>query len=299
MKHFSLSDLASPALLALAAALALSGCGGNPVSDNATTTAPTTTEPAPTPQTNEDERYRATSADDQQFGPDAPPAMIENYKKAMDKVHQSRPPLDMKVPDSVKVVMQTNRGPITLQLDGKAAPLHVKSFVYLARQGFFDGTSFHRHADIMGNDKSYIIQGGDPLTKDPNAVNLAGMGGPGYEIPREKNKLTHQKLVIAAARTQDPDSAGSQFYITQGEVPFLDQGDGYTVFGKVVAGREAALKLAQGDTLQSVKVQSSDAASASAMPADATPTSATPASATPTAKTSATPTKAAPVEPEN
>ena len=106
----------------------------------------------------------------------------------------------------------------------------------------------------MGNGKGYIIQGGDPLTKDAKAVKYAGLGGPGYTIPREKNKLTHQKLVIAAARSASPDSAGSQFYITQDAVPFLDEGDGYTVFGKVVDGAAAALKLTQNDTLQSVKV---------------------------------------------
>ena len=233
-------------LLALVVSIAVAGCRAPSNSQNAATSAP---------KTGEDERYRATVAGDEGFGPNAAPELIETYKAAMQKAHQMRPPLNMKVPDKVKVVLTTNRGPITLELDGKAAPLHVKSFVYLSQQGFYDGTSFHRHAALLGGEKGYIIQGGDPLTKNASAVAFAGMGGPGYETPREKNSLTHKKLVIAAARTQDPDSAGSQFYITQDAVPFLDEGDGYTVFGKVVGGADAALKLTKGDTLQRVKVE--------------------------------------------
>ena len=263
-----------------AAALSVAGCGAptnaeNPVTapasmDAAPTGATANAAPIATPtpvqtptpkpvsaasKTGEDERYRVTTINPEDFGPDAPPAMIKSYQAAMAKAHQARPPLALKMPDKVKVVMTTSEGPVTVELDAKAAPLQVKSFVYLAQKGFFDGTSFHRHADLLGNGTGYIIQGGDPLTKNPMAANLAGMGGPGYEIPREKNKLTHQKLVVAAARSKDPNSAGSQFYITQGAVPFLDEGDGYTVFGKVVGGAAAALKLKQGDILRKVKVE--------------------------------------------
>ena len=252
-----MKNFLSLSLLALIVSISVAGCRSASNSENAATSEPSSVEtPTPAaPKTGEDERYRATAADEKGFGEGAPPEMIATYKAAMAKAHQMRPPLGMKVPDKVKVVMTTNRGPITLQLDGKAAPLQVKSFVYLAQKGFYDGTVFHRHADLLGGGKGYIIQGGDPLTKNASAVNFAGMGGPGYETPREKNSLTHQKLVIAAARTQDPDSAGSQFYITQDAVPFLDQGDGYTVFGKVVSGANAALKLTKGDTLQRVKVE--------------------------------------------
>lgn len=252
---------------ASSAALALAGCGAPQNADVASNSTDVTSnamanqtaieQPTATPsgpKVPEDERYRATDASDQDFGPDATPAMLKAYKDAMSKAHQPRPPLNMPLPDKVRVVLTTNRGPITLELDAKAAPLHVKSFVYLANRGFFNGTSFHRHADLLGGGKGFIIQGGDPLTKDPTAVAYAGLGGPGYTIPRERNGLTHKKLVIAAARTNDPDSAGSQFYLTQDAVPFLDQGDGYTVFGKVVGGADAAMKLTQGDTLQSVKV---------------------------------------------
>lgn len=180
-----------------------------------------------------------------------PPA----YVAAMKKAQMAPPPASMKVPGQITVVMQTTKGPITLELNGKEAPLHVKSFAYLAGKGFFDGTVFHRHAALLGGDQGYIIQGGDPLTKDPANAEYYGQGGPGYNIPRERNALTHQKLVIAAARSSDPDSAGSQFYITQAPVLFLDEGEGYTVFGKVVAGADAALKLTQGDKVQKVTVE--------------------------------------------
>ena len=228
----------------------------NASSDNSVTGA--TPASAATP-TGEDERYRATSADDAPFAPTDKPADIALYKKYMNQVHQMRPPLAMKVPDKARVVMQTSRGPITLELDGKAAPLQVKSFIYLAGKGFYNGTIFHRHEALEANGKGYIVQGGDPLTKYPDAAPMFGRGGPGYETPREQNKLTHEKLVIAAARTQDPDSAGSQFYITQDAVPRLDTGYGYTVFGRVVGGQNAALKLTKGDKIQSIKIENAAA----------------------------------------
>jgi cyclophilin family peptidyl-prolyl cis-trans isomerase len=151
--------------------------------------------------------------------------------------------------------METSRGAITLELDGKAAPLHVKSFAYLAQQGFYNNTRFHRHADLLGNGEGWIIQGGDPLTKSAETREYSGVGGPGYMIPRERNSLTHKKLVIAMARTSNPDSAGSQFYITQAPVSFLDEGAGYTVFGAVVDGADNALKLTKDDEIKSVTVE--------------------------------------------
>lgn len=272
-RHFPMKKLFPLSSFALIGAVAVSGCGApkapensalpmdNAITNAAPDAATTPTETA-MPATGEDERYRATDVEDQQFPPDDKPETIALYKKYMKQVHQQRPPLAMKVPDKVRVVMQTNRGPITLELDGKAAPLHVKSFLYLAGKGFYNGTIFHRHDDLTSDGKGFIVQGGDPLSKIPEVAGLEGRGGPGYEIPRERNKMTHEKLVIAAARTQDPDSAGSQFYITQGAVPFLDEGDGYTVFGKVVDGKDVALKLTKGDKLQGIKVDGAKTAPA-------------------------------------
>lgn len=257
-------------MLALAGAIAVAGCNAPSAQENAapaeqaaTETSATdqnaaatnATETDATPKVAPKKTYRVTTVDESMFGPDAPPKMKDAYLKAMKKARVAPPPAEMKVPDKVTIQIETNRGPMTLELDAKAAPLHVKSFVYLAQKGYFDGTTFHRHAALLGGDKGYIIQGGDPLSKDANAVNFAGMGGPGYEIPRERNTLTHEKFVIAAARTDDPDTASSGFYITQDAVPFLDEGEGYTVFGKVVSGEDAAMKLKKGDILQKVTVE--------------------------------------------
>lgn len=154
------------------------------------------------------------------------------------------PPASLALGAKIHVVLRTSRGDIKIALDKKAAPLHVRSFVYLVRRGFFNGTKFHRWADLTGAG-GYIIQGGDPYSK--NGGGTPGTGGPGYEIPLEISKLRHDKLVIAAARSSDPDSAGSQFYITQAPVHFLD--DQYSVFGKVISGQQAALALREGDTI--------------------------------------------------
>ena len=180
-------------------------------------------------------------------------AEVKAFVEALKKTELPPPPASLKVGDKPRVVLNTSKGPITVELDAKAAPLQVRSFVYLVGKKFYDGTMFHRYADLMGDGSGYIIQGGDPLSKSAQYSNYAGMGGPGYQVPREVNTLKHDKLVIAAARSQDPDSAGSQFYITQAPVHFLD--DGYTVFGKVVAGADAAMKLRRGDTIKSAVVK--------------------------------------------
>ena len=182
-----------------------------------------------------------------------PPGAPPDYVAAMKKAAAPMPPQDFKVADRPRLKVTTNKGSFTLQLNAKEAPLHTKSFVYLAKRGFYDGTVFHRHADLT-EQGGFIIQGGDPLSKTAATRQYAGLGGPGYEVPREHNKLTHEKLVIAMARSTDPDSAGSQFYITQAAVPFLDEGDGYTVFGKVTEGSDVALKLSQDDTIKKIEL---------------------------------------------
>lgn len=176
--------------------------------------------------------------------PGLPPEVVAELKK----VAVPPPPASMKVPDKARVRLLTSQGPITVELNGKAAPLHVKSFLYLSKKGFYNGTVFHRYVP------DFVIQGGDPLTKNPKLKDFFGTGGPGYQVPREHNNLTHESFVLAMARSSDPDSAGSQFYITLAPQPNLDQGDGYTVFGKVLDGNDTVLKLRQDDTLKSVTV---------------------------------------------
>ncbi len=178
---------------------------------------------------------------------EARPGMPPEAVSALDKVKVSPPPAG-KAPKSAKVRLVTSKGPIVVELNGEAAPLHVKSFLHLSKMGFYDKTVLHRY------EPGFVIQGGDPLTKNPALKEYAGIGGPGYQVRRERNKLKHDAFVFAAARSQDPDSAGSQFYITLASAPFLDEGDGYTVYGKVVEGSDNVLKLRADDKLNKVEI---------------------------------------------
>ena len=117
-----------------------------------------------------------------------------------------------------------------------AAPKTVENFKTLAQKGFYDGTCFHR---II---KGFMIQGGDPLTKDPAAENRWGTGGPGYQIKAEFNDRSHQRGVISMARSANPNSAGSQFFICDGDASFLDRQ--YTAFGKLIEGGDVLTKIA-------------------------------------------------------
>ena len=114
------------------------------------------------------------------------------------------------------------------------APETVRSFEKLARDGFYDGTLFHRV--IPG----FMIQGGDPNTKTDNKGSW-GTGGPGYAIKAEFNSRSHRRGIVSMARAQDPDSAGSQFFIVTSDSPFLDRQ--YTVFGQVTDGMDVADKI--------------------------------------------------------
>ncbi len=130
------------------------------------------------------------------------------------------------------VLLKTKFGEMEIVLFPDLAPKHVESFLKLAESGFFNGTIFHRI--IPG----FMIQGGDPLTKDPANQNRYGTGGPGYTVPAEFSTVAHEKGILSAARTADPNSAGSQFFIMVDKAPHLD--GQYTVFGEVVKGVEVA-----------------------------------------------------------
>jgi cyclophilin family peptidyl-prolyl cis-trans isomerase len=129
-------------------------------------------------------------------------------------------------PDEV-AVLTTEKGIIVLEFYPDAAPLHVANFKKLAKVGFYDGTTFHRV--IPG----FMIQGGDPNSKDDNPFN-DGQGGPPYTVPAEFNKISHEPGILSMARSSDPNSAGSQFFICLGSPKHLD--GQYTVFGKVIKG---------------------------------------------------------------
>lgn len=128
-------------------------------------------------------------------------------------------------------VIETKFGKIEIGLFEGKAPGHVKNFKDLARKGFYDGTIFHRV--IPG----FMIQGGDPNTKSDDRSNH-GMGGPGYSIKAEFNDTPHKRGILSMARSQDPDSAGSQFFVVVKDAAFLD--GQYTAFGKVLSGMTVA-----------------------------------------------------------
>lgn len=133
-------------------------------------------------------------------------------------------------------VIETSKGSVTVEFWPDVAPKTVENFKKLAKEGFYDGTAFHR---II---KGFMAQGGDPLTKDPAQEARWGTGGPGYMIDAEFNDRKHEMGVLSMARSADPDSAGSQFFLMLGTAPHLD--GKYTGFGKVIQGEDTLAKIA-------------------------------------------------------
>jgi peptidyl-prolyl cis-trans isomerase B (cyclophilin B) len=132
-------------------------------------------------------------------------------------------------------VIKTTEGEMVVQFWTDAAPNTIENFKKLARAGFYDGTIFHRIV------KGFMIQGGDPNSKDPAKEESYGQGGPGYKIKAEFNRHSHNRGVISMARGPDPDSAGSQFFICLAPVPRLD--GQYTTFGKLIKGEDVLEKI--------------------------------------------------------
>ena len=128
----------------------------------------------------------------------------------------------------VRARMETTAGAMTFEFFPDKAPGHVENFVKLAEKGFYDGTGFHRVI------KGFMIQGGCPRGD--------GTGGPGYQIKAEFNDVHHARGVLSMARSQDPDSAGSQFFVCHGDAGFLDRQ--YTAFGKLIEGDDTLEKIA-------------------------------------------------------
>lgn len=142
---------------------------------------------------------------------------------------------DVKKMAATRAVIETKYGNMTLKFFPDVAPGHVKNFLELAKSGFYDGTVFHRV--IAG----FMIQGGDPISKDPARRAANGTGGPGYTIKAEFNEKPHKRGILSMARMQAPDTAGSQFFICVKDAPSLDRN--YTVFGEVVSGMDVADKI--------------------------------------------------------
>lgn len=135
------------------------------------------------------------------------------------------------------VVIKTGFGDIKFSLLPDIAPETVRNFVALTKKGFYDGTLFHRV--IPG----FMIQGGDPNTKDPNMKNQWGTGGPGHNIKAEFSSRSHLEGIVSMARAADPDSAGSQFFIVTSDNNTESLDRQYTVFGKVTEGIDVAHKI--------------------------------------------------------
>lgn len=137
-------------------------------------------------------------------------------------------------------VITTSEGVMVVEFYSDVAPNHVANFEKLARSGFYDGTAFHRV--IPG----FMIQGGDPNTKNDAAKDSWGMGGPGYSVNAEFNSKHHARGILSMARSQDPNSGGSQFFICHGDAGSLD--GQYTVFGNIIKGFDVLDKIATAAT---------------------------------------------------
>jgi cyclophilin family peptidyl-prolyl cis-trans isomerase len=169
------------------------------------------------------------------------PTMPTNPADRAD-MYSEPPEMQIDTNKTYVATISTAKGDIVVQLDASAAPLTVNNFVFLARQGFYDGLTFHRV------EPGFVIQGGDPMG--------TGAGGPGYTVPAEI-QLPHVEGAIAMARKADqvnPEraSSGSQFYITLAATPFLDEG--YTAFGHVIEGMEVVQSIAVGDVIEKITI---------------------------------------------
>ena len=163
-------------------------------------------------------------------------AAAEDTNKEQPKAENAASKQENKTVNANEVaVIKTTEGEMVVEFWPDVAPKTVENFKTLAKKGFYDGTCFHRVI------KGFMIQGGDPLTKDASKESSWGTGDPGYKIKAEFNDRHHDRGVLSMARSQDPDSAGSQFFICHGAPRFLDKQ--YTAFGKLIKGDDVLEKI--------------------------------------------------------
>jgi len=154
---------------------------------------------------------------------------------------------DKPAPTPTAIITMEKGGEIVLEFYTKDAPRHVENFVSLAKKRFYDGQRVHRV------EPNFVVQFGDPQSKTkPMDDPSMGSGGPGYTIKAEFNSRKFERGVLGMARTNDPDSAGSQVYIMLGPAPFLN--GKYTAFGQVTKGMDVVDKIRVGDRITSIKV---------------------------------------------
>ncbi len=167
---------------------------------------------------------------------------------------------EYKVKGTEVATIETSKGTIKVKLDGEGAPIHVANFAELANAGFYDDLKFHRYVP------GFVIQGGCPNTRSmtedevrsgmPGEDGMPGTGGPGYSIKHEYDvnpRNSHVDGALAMARSQHPDSAGSQFYLCLGPQHSLDSG--YTVFGETIEGLDVIGELRAGDLIKQIRVE--------------------------------------------
>jgi peptidylprolyl isomerase len=169
---------------------------------------------------------------------DCPPATGTAPEPDMTKSYASAPEMTIDPSKTYTAVIKTVRGDITLNLLPDVAPNHVNSFVFLAKDGFYDGVKFHRVVP------GFVAQAGDPTG--------TGQGGPGYQLDLEPSNIKYDRGVVGAARTTEPNSAGSQWFITFGNAEHLT--GSYTVFAYVTEGMDVADCIAQGDAIQTIQI---------------------------------------------
>jgi len=204
-------------------AIVIGGCGVSEQKGNESKSTEPATSPASSPQ--------STSP---QVGPDGNPIKtLADFPDGQDGA-------------KVEAVIKTDKEDIVLRLFPDSAPVTVASFLHLARTGFFNGTTFHRVVP------GFVIQGGDPKSKDPKATDV-GTGGPGYKLPAEFNNRPHVTGTLSMARGGDPNSGGSQFFICLADQPSLN--GQYTVFGQVVSGMDVVNQVTQGTVMQEVTIR--------------------------------------------
>jgi cyclophilin family peptidyl-prolyl cis-trans isomerase/predicted GIY-YIG superfamily endonuclease len=186
---------------------------------------------------------------DEAFGlPMHKPPMV-NHSTPHEELVVATPPQTEELPAftqrarNSKIRIMTKHGEIVFTLFPDDAPMHSAAFIKLAESGFYDGLSFHRV------EPGFVVQGGDPRGD--------GTGGPGYQLKAEFNNRPHVRGTVAMARSSQPDSAGSQFYICLGDARFLD--GQYTVFGQMTDGFEALDAIRRDDVMTAVKVESKNA----------------------------------------
>jgi peptidylprolyl isomerase len=165
------------------------------------------------------------------------------------KTYPARPAMTIDPARQYLAHVSTTRGHFIMELLPQIAPEHVNSFVFLARERFYNGTIFHR---VVKEPEPFVVQGGDPTG--------TGTGGPGYTVPLEPSEEPFVRGALGMARTNDPDSAGSQWFITIGDAQFLNDVNApreqrYTVFGRVAQGLEIVDCIEIGDAIIDIAIQ--------------------------------------------